>query len=139
MACIGLIRQLRGRVLGPWIERQTPQRYLYEYRPWFGALLWGIDTGAVFTTFRVTLLSWVAVVLALLGRLPTLAGAAFAAGFLIPLVLFITLPGDREGSILNARNPLPYMRLVQKSQRSVGWIAILVNVLVAGALWAGVS
>jgi hypothetical protein len=75
----------------PMWRRQTPQRLFYMFGATRGALLWGIDTGLMFTTFRVTSLTWVTFTLAFLGLLPWWAGIAYAAGFVVPAAILILL------------------------------------------------
>lgn len=75
----------------PMWRRQTPRRLFYMFGATRGALLWGIDTGLMVTTFRVTSLTWVTLTLAFLGLLPWWAGVAYAAGFVIPAAILILL------------------------------------------------
>ncbi|MFI5268453.1 MAG: hypothetical protein ACHQ7M_13860, partial [Chloroflexota bacterium] len=42
----------------PTWRRQTPRDLFYRFGASKGALLWGLDAGLVFTTFRVTSMSW---------------------------------------------------------------------------------
>jgi hypothetical protein len=76
-------------ILGPSWRRQTPKRYLDQYGVTTAAFLWGLDTGLVFTTFRVTSLSWAAFAVTILGLVPWWAGAAYALGFGVPLVVMV--------------------------------------------------
>ena len=82
----------------PMWRRQTPQRLFYMFGATKGALLWGIDTGLMFTTFRVTSLTWVTLALAFLGLLPWWAGIAYAAGFVVPAAILILLVPARTDS-----------------------------------------
>lgn len=82
-----------SRVFGlrtPMWARQTPRHLFFRYGPAVGALLWGLDTGAVVTTFRVSSLSWAALSLAVLGLAPWWSGIAYGLGFILPL-WFVTL------------------------------------------------
>ena len=75
----------------PMWRRQTPKRLHYMFGATRGALLWGIDTGLMVTTFRVTSLTWATLTLAFLGLLPWWAGLAYAAGFVVPAAVLILL------------------------------------------------
>ncbi|MGH8910290.1 MAG: hypothetical protein ACRD0K_28300 [Egibacteraceae bacterium] len=89
---------LRARaacVLGPSWRRQTPKRYLDRWGVTTAAFVWGLDTGLVFTTFRVTSLSWAALAVTGLGLVPWWAGAAYALGFVVPLLMSILAFGKR--------------------------------------------
>ncbi|MBO2459000.1 hypothetical protein [Actinomadura violacea] len=81
----------------PMLRRQTPQAYFYRLGPARGAFLWGLDTGLVVTTFRVTSLTWGALAVTVLGLVPWWAGVAYAAGFLVPSAVLILLVPPRTG------------------------------------------
>lgn len=72
----------------PMWHRQTPKWFMYKFTNRISALLWGIDAGLVFTTIRVTSLSWAALALTLLGLLPWWTGAVYALAFVIPELFF---------------------------------------------------
>lgn len=63
---------------------------------------WGLDTGLVFTTYRMSSISWAVLALGLAGVTPWWAGLGYAAGFLVPLTLGCTaaplMPGA-DGTI----------------------------------------
>lgn len=67
------------------LRRQAPKRVLYDFGARRAALAWGLDTGLVFTTYRMTSISWALLVLGVLGAAPWWVGIGYAAGFLIPL------------------------------------------------------
>ncbi len=75
----------------PMWQRQTPQQHFFRRGPVAGALLWGLDTGLVVTTFRVTSMTWVAIAVSLLGLVPWWAGVFYAAGFVIPSIVMIAV------------------------------------------------
>jgi hypothetical protein len=86
----------------PMWRRQTPRSLYHRFGPVGGALLWGLDTGLVVTTFRVTSLSWAALALTALGLLPWWTGLLYAAGFTLPaaaLVLAVPAPPWSEEGI----------------------------------------
>jgi hypothetical protein len=72
----------------PTWRRQTPKWFLYRYGERISALLWGLDAGLVFTTIRVTSVSWAALLLTFTGVLPWWSGAVYAAGFVLPELAF---------------------------------------------------
>lgn len=84
-------------------NRQTPRELAARFPASITGLLWGIDTGAVVSTFRSSAASWGALILVFAGWGPWWAGAAHAAAFCIPLgLLTATYPvdggaGDRRG------------------------------------------
>ncbi|MFI6458345.1 hypothetical protein ACIBF6_43210 [Streptosporangium amethystogenes] len=75
----------------PMWQRQTPQQHFYRFGPTRGALLWGLDTGLVLTTFRVTSLTWAALGVTLFGLVPWWAGLAYALGFTLPSFAMVAL------------------------------------------------
>jgi hypothetical protein len=86
------------------LRRQTPKDIEYRLGPRAAAVAWGLDTGLVFTTYRMSSISWALLVLGLLGVAPWWVGAGYAAGFLVPLTLGLLLfrvPLDSErGNVL---------------------------------------
>jgi hypothetical protein len=81
----------------PMWRRQTPLSLFYRFGPVKGALLWGLDTGLMFTTYRVTSLTWATWTLALVHLLPWWGGTVYAAGFLLPSAVAITVVPWRDG------------------------------------------
>ena len=73
----------------PMWRRQTPRDLYHRFGPSAGALLWGLDTGLVVTTFRVTSLSWAALALTGLGLLPWWSGLLYAIGFTVPAAALV--------------------------------------------------
>ena len=78
-------------------RRQTPKSIQYQYGMRRATVAWGLDTGLVFTTYRMSSISWALLTLGLLGTTPWWAGLGYAAGFLIPLVVGCSLSALREG------------------------------------------
>jgi len=100
MAVLVIVDLARIRVpfaLGPSWRRQTPARHTYRYGERVAAFLWGLDTGLVFTTFRVTSLSWAALAVTALGLVPWWAGVAYALGFVVPLLVAVLAIPERSG------------------------------------------
>jgi hypothetical protein len=86
------------------LRRQTPKAILYEHGPRRAAVAWGLDTGLVFTTYRMSSISWALLALGLLGIAPWWEGIGYAAGFLVPLLVGCTLGplwhGDSATTVL---------------------------------------
>lgn len=81
----------------PMWRRQTPKWFMYRFGNRTTALFWGLDTGLVITTFRVTSLSWAALTLTFFGVVPWWAGAAYALGFVVPeLIADLLIPRRRD-------------------------------------------
>lgn len=114
---VDLIRIRAPFALGPSWRRQTPQRYTYRYGERLAAFLWGLDTGLVFTTFRVTSLSWAALAVTALGLVPWWAGMAYAFGFAAPLLVAVLAIPNRPGPDGTERSPEP-LWLVNRLHRS---------------------
>ncbi|GAA2827641.1 hypothetical protein [Kribbella solani] len=81
----------------PMLQRQTPQRVFYLFGPVRGALIWGLDTGLMVTTFRISAATWATLGLVALGLLPWWAGAAYAFGFVVPVAIAVLGVPPREG------------------------------------------
>jgi hypothetical protein len=67
-------------------RRQTPKAIISHYGAGRAAIAWGLDTGLVFTTFRVSSICWALLALEFLGIAPWWIGLGYAAGFVIPFV-----------------------------------------------------
>lgn len=72
-------------------RRQTPKTILLQYGERRAAVAWGLDTGLIFTTYRMSAISWALLALAAVGIAPWWLGLGYAAGFLTPLVLGSTM------------------------------------------------
>ncbi|MGI5286148.1 hypothetical protein ACQEVF_22810 [Nonomuraea polychroma] len=90
LGCMVIDSGLFGLSTPMW-RRQTPRDHFYRFGPVRGALLWGLDTGLVVTTFRVTSLSWAALGVTLLGLVPWWAGLAYALGFTVPSFAMVAI------------------------------------------------
>jgi cytochrome c biogenesis protein CcdA len=122
---VDLVRIRSPFALGPSWRRQTPQRHTYRYGERRAALLWGLDTGLVFTTYRVTSLSWAALAVTALGLVPWWAGVAYALGFTVPLlVAVLAVPAGADPRT----EPL---WLVNRMYRSCGMLRVPAFVLLA--------
>jgi hypothetical protein len=86
------------------LRRQTPKDILLRLGGSRAVLAWGLDTGLVFTTYRMSAISWAVLALALLGVAPWWVGAGYAAGFLFPLTLGLLIfrvpPDSPQGHVL---------------------------------------
>lgn len=125
----------------PMMRRQTPQWFMYRFSDRVYPFLWGVDTGLVFTTVRVTSLSWAALGVTFLGLVPWWSGALYAAGFVLPqLALSVLVPraGEAGGP---AREPgrlievleagLPRVRLVGLAMLMAAGVSTVVTVMAA--------
>jgi hypothetical protein len=93
-AAVGVAVDIRSSVTGglaPGISRQTAERLPHVSRGpgWVVPVLWGLDTGLVLTTFRVSFASYLMLILALAGLMPVWAGAAYGLAFALPLAVAI--------------------------------------------------
>ncbi|MFF7788142.1 hypothetical protein [Streptomyces sp. NPDC007991] len=94
---------------------------------WVIALLWGLDTGLVWTTFRMSCASWVLLLSSLLNVAPQWCGLAYGVFFGVPLIIG-TLTGDPSA----IGRPSRYM-LTRVTQG--GGISVLL-LLPLGVLWS---
>jgi hypothetical protein len=113
----------------PMWRRQTPRHAFFRYGPFRGAFLWGLDTGLVFTTFRVTSLSWAGLALATLTIAPWWAGVAYAAGFLAPVCVAVASPWFTVGESTEVLGvQLRWLRFQQHLRRVAVPLMIVVGV-----------
>lgn len=83
--------ELTSRRRGP-VRRQTRRRWLRVFGRRVGALMWGLDTGSMVTTIRMSFGSHVVLILCAVGAANAWAGVAYAAGFCIPLAGLLFAP-----------------------------------------------
>lgn len=67
------------------LHRQTPKEILLAHGPQRAVIARALDTGTVFSTYRVSAISWALLLLALAGIAPWWIGVAYAGGFTLPL------------------------------------------------------
>lgn len=84
-----------GRTYSVGWSRQTPRRAVHQLGDRLGALVWGLDTGLVVTTFRISAATWAALGLAALNVAPAWAGFAYGIGFVGPLAVSVLRPRGR--------------------------------------------
>ena len=93
-------RAVKNRWFSLGLRRQTPKVLLrLGEHAWITPLVWGFDSGLVWTTFRVSFCSWILLLLALAGVAPAWAGTIYGLAFGIPLL----------GSVLLSRRHLPVL------------------------------
>lgn len=115
------------------VRRQTPQAVMYVHGMKRAALAWGADAGLLFSTFRVSAISWAVLLAALTGVGSWLGGVAYAGGFLMPLVVACwsgMLTDDARPHVAQA------FRRCNRSARRVAAVALIAAlILVASTLW----
>ncbi|WP_196189486.1 hypothetical protein [Conexibacter sp. W3-3-2] len=67
--------------------RQTPRMLPARLGDIPGSFAWGVDTGAMVTTYRTSFATWALLSVGLLGLAGPWVGAGYAAGFVIPLAI----------------------------------------------------
>jgi hypothetical protein len=104
----------------PMWRRQTPRHHFVHRGPARGAFAWGLDTGLVFTTFRVTSLSWAGLLLTVAGVLPLWSGALYAIGFLVPLTIAVAVvPWKHHPLLSDGQEPSRVVRRLLAVQPSL--------------------
>jgi len=91
VSVIGIGIDARAASKGQWtlgMARQTPKylQFLGEHA-WITPYAWGVDTGLMVTTYRVSFCSWLLLLLALIGVAPPWAGLIYGMSFVMPLLL----------------------------------------------------
>jgi hypothetical protein len=114
-------------------RRQTPKMIYYRHGAHRAALAWGLDTGLVLTTYRVSSMSWALLLLGLIGVTPWWIGLAYAAGFVVPLWLGCSTSGGLIGDstavarLLTGRQSIGRLLCVGASGLSVMTLCILLQ------------
>lgn len=95
--------------LPPGLKRQTAKSLAHNAALswWVTPLFWGLDTGLIWSTFRVSSTSWVLLIGALLNVVPPWGGLAYGLAFTLPLIAATRLVASDQAP------RLPHTRSVQ--------------------------
>lgn len=103
------------------LPRQTPKYVqLLGEQSWVAPYVWGVDTGLIVTTYRVSFNSWLLLLLALSGLAPVWAGFVYGISFIGVLFLFV----ERFGTYF--RNPSKPPRPWSPIGAQVSGVALMV-------------
>ena len=93
------VRAISKRWYSVGVPRQTPKTLLsIGEHAWVTPWAWGIDTGLISTTYRVSFCSWLLVLLALVGIAPSWAGLVYGLSFAIPLLAIMRFHHPSAGA-----------------------------------------
>ena len=126
----------RDQMFSFGFSRQAVRHVYFTRGPGIGALLWGLDTGLVVTTYRVSIASWAAVVLTILHLVPIWVGIIYAAAFSVPLVSLIALPRWRGQESVDRLEPRWIPRLLERRMTTVRVLTASLAAVVALGLSA---
>lgn len=131
------VASLRARTLCKiTARRQTPKNLIYHYGPRRGPLMWGLDTGLLVTTLRVSAVTWAMVVLVFLNLAPWWLGLSYGVGFCIPLAAIILLPRARPPAPDGTPEEPQWISYALMRARHFTQIACLVNLFIVTAVLA---
>ncbi len=114
-------------------NRQTPKMIYYRHGARRAALAWGLDTGLVVTTYRVSSMSWALLLLGLMGVTPWWIGLAYSAGFVVPLWIGCSTSGIWAGDntavarLLTGRQSIGRSLCIGAS--ALSFIIVILNIL----------
>ncbi|MDQ3151408.1 MAG: hypothetical protein M3R63_06735 [Actinomycetota bacterium] len=128
------IRQNRMFSFG--FSRQAVRHVYVTRGAGIGALLWGLDTGLIVTTYRVSIASWAAVVLTALHLVPSWVGVIYAVAFSVPLIALIALPRWRGQESVDRLEPRWIPRLLERRMTTVRVLTASLAAVVALGLSA---
>jgi hypothetical protein len=91
------VRAVRRNTYSVGLQRQTSKVLAHDPdRPWWVTpLFWGLDTGLIWSTFRVSCTSWVLLLAALLNLVPQWGGVVYGLSFGLPLLVAVST-GDPD-------------------------------------------
>jgi hypothetical protein len=98
VVAIGLdVPAVRHNTYTVGLKRQTAKILAHDPdRPWWVTpLFWGLDTGLIWSTFRVSCTSWVLLLSAFLHVAPQWSGLAYGMLFGVPLLVAVSI-GDPD-------------------------------------------
>lgn len=118
----GILPREHGFSFG--LSRQTPKVLLHMGQAfWVTPLFWGLDTGSIWSTYRVSFCSWLLLLLAILGLAPEWAGILYGLAFVVPLSM-----------VMYARAPFGGPRVSPPARAQ--WIGIAAMALLCGlSIW----
>jgi hypothetical protein len=133
VAClVGLVvdtRAIRRRGLSVGLSRQTPKTLLrLGEHAWITPLVWGFDTGLVWTTYRVSFCSWLLLLMASAGFAPPWAGAVCGLSFAGPLLAAVLLRKYHLPRRTIMSSPIPAQLFGVGSMGLVGVVASIATV-----------
>ncbi|MCA1602993.1 MAG: hypothetical protein LC776_15620 [Acidobacteria bacterium] len=117
------------RMFSVGASRQAVRHLYFTRGPGVGALVWGLDTGLVVTTYRVSIASWAALALAMLHVIPVWSGIVYGLAFTIPLASFIVVPRWQGHERVDRLEPRWIPRLLEKR-------LVLVRTVILGVVMA---
>ncbi|MFI6238388.1 hypothetical protein ACIBEF_00755 [Micromonospora sp. NPDC050795] len=84
---------IRTDSFAPGLQRQTSKELGHrENMPtWVAPMIWGLDTGLMWSTFRVSATTWVLLAAALLNVAPQWSGLVFGIAFVVPLSVAVLI------------------------------------------------
>jgi hypothetical protein len=90
------VRAMKLRWLSVGVSRQTPKTLVYlGEHAWITPMIWGFDTGLIWTTYRVSFTSWILLLMAAVGIEPPWAGAIYGVFFAVPLLALLLVSPHR--------------------------------------------
>jgi hypothetical protein len=116
------------------LRRQTPQRVFYMFGPIRGALVWGLDTGLMVTTYRITAATWATLSLCVLGFLPWWTGVIYATGFLLPVAIAVLIVPPRQGPPDSTVEPIWILDRISQHVHAVYRLAFILLAASTAAL-----
>ena len=122
------VRALRIGSYAPGLRRQTSKELgQRDSLPrWVAPMIWGLDTGLMWSTFRVSSTTWVLLAAALLNVAPQWSGLVFGTAFAGPLTVAV-VAGRSDLSTLSRPGP---RRLAQ----SAAIATALLPAIITGAM-----
>jgi len=104
---------IRKRAFSVGLHRQTAKALAHLSTEWWVTpLLWGADTGLIWTTFRVSFCSWLLLLLTVLGGAPPWVGGVYGLAFACPLLVavYVRRPGMGDACEISSPRWMPPQR-----------------------------
>lgn len=117
LGVLGFVDLLGWRVFA--LRRQTPDVLLGRLTPGWAGLVWGLDTGSVVSTYRVSAASWGALALAWSGLMPAWVGAVYGCAFVLPVLVLSWVNGFVTGASSPLRRSRTLRRLAEMNQQDL--------------------
>jgi hypothetical protein len=127
------MRAVRANTYTVGLRRQTAKVLAHDpdRQWWVTPLFWGLDTGLIWSTFRVSCASWVLLLAAFLNVAPQWSGLMYGAFFGVPLLVAVCV-GDPDRFARPGGWPLRLVQVAGMVLLAALPLGVVLNEYVAG-------
>lgn len=123
----------------PQWRRQTPQRYIWDLKPFPRGFAWGFDIGLWFTTYKASSLVWIVLGCSILSGDPAIEGFALASMNLglLSAILWLAIRSDAAIADVSQQVRFDLARLGKWAPASQAALALASAAILAAGIGSG--